>query len=58
MSIMDTTVVTVLTAGATTLLTKGAEAPAHTLNLVWEQVFGSFNLWMEKQKIKKEQRVS
>ena len=57
MSIMDTTVVTVLTAGATTLLTKGAEAPAHTLNLVWKQVFGSFDLWMEKQQLKRKKEL-
>lgn len=58
MSIMDTTAITILTAGATTLLTKGAEAPAHTLNLVWKQVFGPIDLWMEKQQLKKEKRVS
>lgn len=58
MSIMDTTAITILTAGATTLLTKGAEAPAHTLNLVWEQVFGSFNLWMEKRKIKRNKELA
>lgn len=57
MSIMDTTVVTVLTAGATTLLTKGAEAPAHTLNLVWKQVFGSFDLWLEKQQLKRKKEL-
>ena len=57
MSIMDTTVVTVLTAGVTTLLTKGAEAPAHTLNLVWKQVFGSCDLWLEKQQLKRKKEL-
>ncbi|OFM31936.1 DUF4393 domain-containing protein [Neisseria sp. HMSC068C04] len=57
MSIMDTTAITILTAGATTLLTKGAEAPAHTLNLVWKQVFGSFDLWLEKQQLKRKKEL-
>ena len=54
---MDTTAITILTAGATTLLTKGAEAPAHTLNLVWKQVFGSFDLWLEKQQLKRKKEL-
>lgn len=58
MSIMDTTAITILTAGATTLLTKGAEAPAHTLNLLWKQVFGPIDLWMEKQQLKRKKELA
>lgn len=34
-------------------MTKGADAPAHTLNLIWKQVFGSMDLWLEKQQLKR-----
>ncbi|MBH5330216.1 DUF4393 domain-containing protein [Eikenella sp. S3360] len=55
---MDATIITsVITAGATTLITKGAEAPAHTFNLIWKQVFGTIDNWLEKQEIKRRTEI-
>ena len=34
---------TILTAFATTMATKGAEAPANTFNEAWKYVFGSLD---------------
>lgn len=46
---MDNTIlVSAITAFATTLASKGAEGPAHTLDLLWKVTFGRFDEPLEK----------
>ncbi len=42
------TLTTIGISAATALLTKGADAPAHTLNLLWEATIGRINPYLEK----------
>lgn len=44
----NTALSTVVIAAATTLFTKGADAPANTLNLLWEATIGRINPYLEK----------
>ncbi len=39
--------ITALTAFTTTMVSKGADAPARTLNLLWEFIFGKFDAMMQ-----------
>lgn len=49
--IMHDLIPTILTSFATTMATKGAEAPANTFNNIWQLVFGRFDNFLEKKNI-------
>ena len=49
---MDPTITSALVAFGTTMATKGAEAPAKTINLLWEAVFAPLNTRLENKILK------
>ena len=52
MFLMDPTITSALVAFGTTMATKGAEAPAKTINLLWEAVFAPLNTRLENRILK------
>lgn len=55
---MNELIVPAATSFITTMLTKGAEAPAHTFGLVWKQVFGPLDVYLEKKKLNREKELN
>lgn len=51
---MDDVIVPALTALVTTMATKGAEAPANTLNLLWKQIFGPLDFYLQKNEFRRQ----
>lgn len=51
---MDDVIVPALTALVTTMATKGAEAPANTLNLLWKQIFGPLDFYLQKNEYRRQ----
>lgn len=51
---MDDLLPTILTSFATTMATKGAEAPAHTFNEAWKYFFGGVNSFLMRANLKRE----
>ena len=47
MKVLDPIAISAITAALTTLATKGAEGPSHTLGLIWKLTFGHWDAQME-----------
>ena len=54
---MDEIITSMFTSFITTMATKGADAPAKTLNAAWEYVFGPMNSFLIKHNSKRKQKL-
>nr|WP_319218640.1 DUF4393 domain-containing protein [uncultured Trichococcus sp.] len=53
----DVIVSAAMTAFITSMATKGAEAPANTINHLWKQIFGPLDMYLQKNEIKRQNNL-